>query len=763
MTDKRKPTPDQRQRVRIREAVDVIPGEIVEAENGQRSRRIVIREALTAGVVNRNGRRYTEQAVRSAVEELQPKLRTSAGQGRAVLHTADGDPLVGEADHPSDKGGRPALLETVVVWTDVSYDEGSGAVSLTGTIADTQRGRDIQALAEIGLLPGGSLRGNGLSQIVDYGEGQIEEVVELHLTGYDLVLTPSFVNQAVLESKQDAPIQPAPKREEKPHMDIETVRKALGLSESATEADIVAAAQRASDAAKQLEESRKRDALKIAIDEACKGLPYEAPLAAQFREELAEDVADASAVAARASKLRRRYDQLAASSTLKAQGYSGPLAGVQVAPVFERETGQPEYARLSHDLAESVLQYRGTESVNLAKPRNANERVAAMVLKRFDEMYGAQLQREAKMYAEAHTATDLTLPYTVSRTINNAVFPSLVATGIFDTALMQNSPEYLYYESYAEETGLTATVTDEVVAAPATLGNTSALANQRVIPGTVVVTNSAASTTYTENTDYTVDYANGLVWFPASGGAITASQSLKIDYQYKAIRKGENAAIERAKNTLSRISIEAKADRLAVEITNEAVVFGRSQLGYDVAARAVANMTNEINRIIDQGLIRLALQAVRSIASNSGGTWTVGATPDYSVGVATIGKAKVKVLNRNYQPTFALMSATNSDLIANWTGFSASGLRPDGAINPAGFIGRIKGLDVFETTQMTDTEIIVGNRELVMFRIFQPLLVKGPFPSYDSNKLKANDQWYIEGFNASAAPVPQKGAYMVVA
>jgi hypothetical protein len=761
--DKRKHTPDQRQRVRIREAVDVIRGEIVEASDGQRSRRIVIREALTAGVVNRNGRRYTEQAVRAAVQELQPKLRESAGQGRAILHTADGDPLVGEADHPSDKGGRPALLETVVVWTDVAYDEASRAVSLTGTIADTQRGRDIQALADIGLLPGGSLRGNGISQVVDFGEGQVEEVVELHLTGYDLVLTPSFQNTAVIESKQDALIQPAVVREEKPQMDIENVRKALGLAESATEADILSAAARAREAAVQLEETKKRDALAHAIDESCKGLPYDAALNAQFRDELAEDVADASAVATRAAKLRRRYDQLAAASALKSQGYSGPLAGIQVAPVFEKETGQPAYARLSHDLAESVMQHRGGQLFNAAAPRTANERVAAAVLKRFDELHGAQLQREAQLYAEAHTATDLTLPYTISRTINSAVFPSLVATSVFDTALMQNSPEYLYYESYAEETGLTATVTDEVVAAPATLGNTSALAAQRVIPGTVVVTNSAASTTYTEGTDYTVDYANGLVFFPASGGAITAAQSLKIDYQYKAIRKGENAAIERSKNTLSRISIEAKADRLAVEITNEAVVFGRSQLGYDVAARAVANMTNEINRIIDQGLIRLAIQAVKSIASNSGGTWTVGSTPDYSVGVSTIGKAKVKVLNRNYQPTFALMSATNSDLIANWTGFSASGLRPDGAINPAGFVGRVKGLDVFETTQMTDTEIIVGNRELVMFRVFQPLLVKGPFPSYDSNKLKANDQWYIEGFNASAAPVPQKGAYMVVA
>ena len=759
MTTSNTPKP---RKVRIRESVSAVVGEIGESQGGARGRTITIREAITAGTVNRNGRRYTEAAIRAAVDELRPLLAESNGQGRAaILRTPDGDPLVGEADHPSDKLQAPQLLETIVAWTDVSYDDVTRAVSLTGTIADTQRGRDILALAEIGVFPGGSLRGHGMSQVVDIGESQIEEVTELHVTGYDLVLTPSFVNTSVIESVQPAAPQPDTHTED--IVNHELMRKALGLAESATEADIVAAAQRAGDAAKQLEESRKQDALTRAIDEACKGLPYDAALNAQFREELTEDTQDATAVASRAARLRKRFDQVAAAGALKAQGYTGPLASVQVAPVFERETGQPSYAQPAHEFAEAVAARRGVTLFESSKPRTANERLAASVLKRYDEMYGAQLQREAQLFAEAHTATDLTLPYTVSRAINAAVFPSLVATGIFDTALMQNSPEYLYYESYAEETGLTATVTDEVVAAPATLGNRSALAAQRVVPGTVVVTNSAASTTYTEGTDYTVDYANGLVFFPASGGAITAAQSLKIDYQYKAIRKGEDAAIERAKNTLSRIAIEAKADRLAVEITNESIVFGRSQLGYDVAARAVANMTNEINRIIDQGLIRLAIQAVKSIASNSGGTWTVGGTPDYSVGVATIGKAKVKVLNRNYQPTFALMSATNSDLIGNWTGFSASGLRPDGALNPTGFVGRIKGLDVFETTQMTDTDIIVGNRELVMFRIFQPLLVKGPFPSYDSNKLKANDQWYIEGFNASAAPVPQKGAFMIVA
>jgi phage tail sheath protein FI len=50
-------------------------------------------------------------------------------------------------------------------------------------------------------------------------------------------------------------------------------------------------------------------------------------------------------------------------------------------------------------------------------------------------------------------------------------------------------------------------------------------------PSTVVVKNSALSTTYTENTDYTIDYVNGLL-FTKAGGAITAAQAIRVTAAY---------------------------------------------------------------------------------------------------------------------------------------------------------------------------------------------------------------------------------------
>ncbi|MGH7070387.1 MAG: hypothetical protein ACREFO_10275, partial [Acetobacteraceae bacterium] len=57
------------------------------------------------------------------------------------------------------------------------------------------------------------------------------------------------------------------------------------------------------------------------------------------------------------------------------------------------------------------------------------------------------------------------------------------------------------------------------------------LPNSGTLTSSVVVKNSGGSTTYVENTDYTVDYVNGFV-YAKSGGAITTGESLSIAYAF---------------------------------------------------------------------------------------------------------------------------------------------------------------------------------------------------------------------------------------
>ena len=148
--------------------------------------------------------------------------------------------------------------------------------------------------------------------------------------------------------------------------------------------------------------------------------------------------------------------------------------------------------------------------------------------------------------------------------------------------------------------------------------------------------------------------------------------------------------------------------------------------------------------------------AALSVASNKTAAWDISDAV-YLDFVKRIGEAKVKVINRFYTPTSLLMSATNSDYLSNWDGFTRDGF-PNAMLNAAGFVGRVKGLDVFESPEMRDAFNLVLSRELVMHRIFSPMTVKGPYPTYSNGKLVAAEQYYAEEYNASLAPIGGKGS-----
>jgi hypothetical protein len=113
-----------------------------------------------------------------------------------------------------------------------------------------------------------------------------------------------------------------------------------------------------------------------------------------------------------------------------------------------------------------------------------------------------------------------------------------------------------------------------------------------------------------------------------------------------------------------------------------------------------------------------------------------------------------------------VLSLTNSDRLAYWEGFTAAGQRPDSDLKAEGYVGRVKGLPAFESTEFSDDYLLVANRELVFHRVYQPMQLRGPYPSYDvaggTSKLVAADQYYVEEFNATEAPVDEKGAVVRV-
>ena len=726
------------------------------AENGVRRVRAI---GITADVVNGNRRRYPRPVLERALMELQGKLLESAGQGRLIA--------TGEAEHPSDKSGRPSLLEIVTKWEAASLSGDS--VLLEGVILPTSKGRDILTLVENGVPIGVSMRGFGNTRPVKVAGKPVEEVTELRITGFDLVAEPSDPQARLIESQQEdsemeeqdkellAKLEEAQRaKAELEKQQAEAARQTQQQLAEAQKAQETLQAQlaEAQKAQAELDARKQAEAVDRAIVEATKDLKYGDSMNRLFVEAVrAAKPGTAAEVAALVEAKRTEYDQLAAATRLIAMGKTG----VQVmGPVFERETGRPEFARVAWELNESLVKRGEGHRRDVLKGDTPAEIFTAAALARFDKQHQAKLLAESRMFEEAETASDLNLPYSVARMLIEQAYPELVAANVYDFGATDVSPARVYFEAYAHESGGTVTVSDEAVTA--STSDWVSLANKRAKPGTVVVTNSGATVTYTEGTDYVIDYEDGRILAIAT---ITNGQSILVDYQYDAYRKGEMTEIERAENTLTYATLEMAADRLAMQISKEAIVFSRSQLSYDAVTRTLGNLARLVRRKIDKDILYKGLAASLKQSNNSGGTWTA-ASDAVSILVQYLGVAKTKVYNRNYVPTGIVMSVTNADRLSNWDGFKRDGF-PNAVLNAAGFAGSVKGLPVWQSTEYPDGWIQVVHRELIAHRVYQPMQFFGPFPSYSNGKLVGADQYYAEEFNGSLITVQEKSAHVKVA
>jgi hypothetical protein len=761
---------------RFEEAIEPGRIELLEAKDEKKgTRRIRINELIVANVINGNRRLYEPEIVEAMVADWQTHLHESAGQGRLKV-------LTGEADHPTDKGKkRTEYLETVVRWDKLDWD--GKRLDIEGDLILTSKGKDVEILMEAGVRPGGSIRGIGESKVEKVNGQKVEKVLWLSMNGVDLVGDPSFKNVAELSESIKQTGDEAMNLEEllklmRENPEVfkgiteaqikemgekqlkaleEQVRTALGIGAGE---NITESLKSLKDKSGKFDESQKHSEVETAIAEATKDLPFGEKLNKMFVESLKESsLGDAIAVKQFAESKRKEYGKLAAAGILKSMGFDEKKGTFKVlGDVLENETGTPEYARAGFEITESIR-----KNEMRAVPSRLNESRAAVwtlqLLERFDKLYQRQLMNESKQFEEQTLTTDLNLPYSVSRAIIAEAFPNLVTANVFDVGVMNGSPERIYFEAFEGETGYTVAITDEVETAGVE-GTWYALAHGTIVPGTVVVTSNPAGTTWVEGTDYVIDYELGKIK-PIAAGGINGDDVL-VDYSYNALMSGENAEIQRAKVTLSYQTMEAAAYRLADYITSEAIVFSRSQLGYDVVARTMANIVRQIRLNIDRVLIEKALGAALSVASNSGGTWTA-ATDPWALLAEYIGYAKVKVANRYYEPTGILMSETNADLLSNWDGFTRLGF-PNALLDAAGFAGAVKGLPVFKSTQMRDGYVLVMNREILLHRVFQPLTIKGPFPTYGANmKLIAAEQYYAEEYNSSIVPIGGKASFVKIA
>lgn len=751
---------------------------VLEAQRQGRPRTIEAK-LFQAGVINENDRRYPEPVVIAAVNEAVNHLRESLSQGRAIL--------LGEDEHPSSKGQPPMLREVAVVWTDLWYDESDKWVKGKGRIIETSLGRDLVVLMEAGVLPSVSLRGYGEMSLIKEQGRDIYEVEWLRLTGFDLVMNPGFAGAEVtlFENKQD---QDQSEQEEKemanknddgqvvasaesltletlkeqnPDLYEAVLRQAVGATEGQDPAAVLEAQRQR---LAELEEKERKATVAAHVAQKMSEVKFEGTVLESFQDYMNKPAPPATVeeADARFAAGLEIFKKLAASERLGGMGYV-VNDGLEVkGPVSETQYGIPAYALAARQITEAMRRSGDWMQRQPIPEMRRSFVYRDQYLRAFDEANKHRLAKESQEWQEAMTSTPLELPYSVLRAIVDEAFPQLITPNVFDIGVVNQNPISLFYEAqFTAESGLNLTVTDEDFYSAH--DEWVSLAGHYINIGSVVIKTTNGATTYTEGVDYLINPLEGLIKV-LSTGSMADNTEFHANYTYSAIRKGENATIERAKSGLANTTLTLVADRLATEITDETITFSQSQLGYDAVRRTINLLVKEVMKKRDAALLYMALSQALSVASNSGGTWT-SASDDVNELVEKIGVARVKLGQREYTPTAVVMSLTNADRLSNSDLFSAAGSRPDASIDAQGFAGRIKGLPVYWTNQFADSHVLVVNRELLMFRTMGNMRLEGPFHTIDvsTGKMLANKQWYVQEYSGVVSPIAEKGSYVVVA
>ena len=713
-----------------------------------------------------------------------------------------------------------------MAWKEIRLNEESGELELEGQMVESTQGRDAAAVMDAGVFPGLSLRGYGEGEIVKAGKQKVEEVKWLRLTGFDLVLDPSFEKAGIstIESRQEKntmdedeevttpatskgkPVKEnnaaakldsadiftnhpevvqeivrmkeakesaeAAKQRELQEADMarartliekqqKAIRAAAGVDDTA---DLPTVVGELAEENKRLAQAEAHRQVKEYVEKACdaKALNYPPELANELAERIISrkpnTVEEAKAIMVEERKLS---DKTLAWFRTKMKGFNGVSV---LGPVLENETGVPEYARAAYEIREALVRRNLVKARDLTKaPMAPAEIFAAQYMESMDKQYQSKLLAESKTFEEAELTSDLNLPYSVARVIMMEAFPLLISPNVFVWDMITTNPTSVFYESaYAAESGTTVAVTDEAVNVAA-LDTWYSLTNKMIRPGTTVLTSNDGLTTYTYGTDYVIDFIEGRINLPTDG-ALAISTAYKLDYTYDKVRTGENTVVQKAKATLASVTLNVYANALATEISREAVVFSRSQLGWDATTQTLALLVRELARRTDAALLGTALSYAMSIASNSGGTWN-SATDSMQTLVNKLIAAKTKVQNRFYQPTFILIATTHANrLAAEYDKFTAAGATPGFSLNSQeGFLGQVGDLNVFHSTQFNESFALVGNRQIIMQRVFQTMQLDGPYPSYDGDgAIKRNKQWIAEEFSGHVSPIKSKAAYISI-
>ena len=133
---------------------------------------------------------------------------------------------------------------------------------------------------------------------------------------------------------------------------------------------------------------------------------------------------------------------------------------------------------------------------------------------------------------------------------------------------------------------------------------------------------------------------------------------------------------------------------------------------------------------------------------------------------AVTNKNAMQRQQRGYKPEFILASEVTSNYMTQAKAYEAMGARKQFGAPSAvgeGNYGFTGGLPHFGSDVFDDSYILLSQKDATIFRIFEPLVLKGPYPVRDTNgQLIGGDEYYIYQEDSLSSPINEKMSLVTV-
>jgi hypothetical protein len=192
----------------------------------------------------------------------------------------------------------------------------------------------------------------------------------------------------------------------------------------------------------------------------------------------------------------------------------------------------------------------------------------------------------------------------------------------------------------------------------------------------------------------------------------------------------EGGTIRQGRTSYSSVTIEAVGYKLRSILTAEAIEDAQNAGNLNIVARAIANLAKDITEEIDSKLMSLM------VAGAAAGNVDVskGALDAKTISgkiVEAIVDSMQNVKKKNYRPDFVLVDPIIYGYLAKNDEFVHADKYGSTELQQTGFMGKIRGLEVFESNNMAANKAIVGKKQTFgVYKVYIPMMFRGPV--YDS-------------------------------